>query len=110
MKDAVSKLISNGNKNKLIGNKIRRNTTIEYLTKILENMKKSFHEMLLKNNEIITEKNKMQLISKFMLKYMKNIDEISNYLIDNCFLNELYQMDLKQTTKFYHQISACVRN
>ena len=100
MKDIISELISNGNKNKLIGNKIRRNTTIEYLTKILENMKKSFHEMLLKNNEIITEKNKMQLISKFMLKYNEQIDEISKHLIDKCLTSMTIENSRKWLTKY----------
>ena len=85
IEDIVLDMISKGNKYKLIGNKIKKNTTVNYITKLLENMKKSFYKMLDKNKVILTDENKKYYIDKFITENINDkIDTISNNLISSC--------------------------
>jgi hypothetical protein len=100
IKDIVLELIYNGNKDNLIGSKIKKNTAMNYLEKLLSNMKIYFDKMLIKENKILTDENRFKLISKFMEEYMKErIDTISKNIIDIC----LSEMTMENSRKWLNK-------
>ena len=83
--DLASDMITKGNKDKLLGNKIKKQTAINFIIKLLENMKKSFYKMLDKDNTILTNNNRKFFITKFFTDNINNrIDDIGNTLINSC--------------------------
>ena len=89
IEDIALDMIVKGNNKNLIGNKIKKNTTVNYITKLLENMKKTFYKMLDKearnqpqNAAILTDENKKYYLNKFITEYINDkIDIIGNNLI-----------------------------
>ena len=85
IEDISLEMISNGNTDKLLGKKIKKQTTVNYITKLLENMKKAFYKMLDKEKETLTNDNQKYFINKFMNENINNkIDTISDNLISSC--------------------------
>ena len=99
LEEIVLEMISNGNKDGLIGNKIKKNTTVNYITKLLENMKKSFYNSL--KDEVLTTDNKKYHINKFMNETINDkIDTISNNLISSCLTNMTLENSRKWLNKY----------
>ena len=99
IEEIVLEMISNGNKDGLIGNKIKKNTTVNYITKLLENMKKSFYNSL--KDEVLTTDNKKYHINKFMNETINDkIDTISNNLISSCLTNMTLENSRKWLNKY----------
>ena len=99
VEEIVLEMISNGNKDGLIGTKIKKNTTVNYITKLLENMKNSFYKSL--KNEVLTSDNKKYHINKFMNESINDkIDSISNNLISSCLSNMTLENSRKWLNKY----------
>jgi hypothetical protein len=97
--EIVLEMISNGNKDGLIGNKIKKNTTVNYITKLLENMKNSFYKSL--KDEVLTTDNKKYHINKFMNETINDkIETISNNLISSCLTNMTLENSRKWLNKY----------
>jgi hypothetical protein len=83
--DLVSELIQYGIQNNLLGNVYKKKSTMNYLEKLLLNMKKLFNKMLTDKNEYVNEYNKDQLIKDFMKNHVNDkIESISKNLISCC--------------------------
>ena len=99
VEEIVLEMISNGNKDGLIGTKIKKNTTVNYITKLLENMKNSFYKSL--KDEVLTSDNKKYHINKFMNESINDkIDSISNNLISSCLTNMTLENSRKWLNKY----------
>lgn len=107
IEDIVSYMISKGNKDKLLGNKIKKQTTVNYIIKLLENMRKSFYKMLDKDNTVLTTDNRKFFIDKFITENINDkIDDISNNLISCC----LSSMNLDNSRKWFNKYLPIVFN
>ena len=99
VEEIVLEMISNGNKDGLIGSKIKKNTTVNYIIKLLENMKNSFYKSL--KDEVLTSDNKKYHINKFMNESINDkIDTISNNLISSCLTNMTLENSRKWLNKY----------
>uniref|UniRef100_A0A6C0I5Z4 Uncharacterized protein n=1 Tax=viral metagenome TaxID=1070528 RepID=A0A6C0I5Z4_9ZZZZ len=85
----VLEMIHEGIKDKLLGKKIKKMTTIRYLLKLLDNMNITFYKMLDQEREIITDENKRTLVNKYL---KNNIDDKMDLIANNLIIVGLSTM------------------